>query len=182
MKVDLTDKFEDEEFREWFMTDTEAYDTDHNTKLCYAECIEPDEESEHGGVAVKLWFTVADMREQWGDDWDDAPYEEDAGEPYDSYVDENGTCNCYNIYTLTVELPINRDMLKMPCDYANHSLSACEINSGRAAWLYFVGSRGKCDGISVPAGIRVSEALELLKKVVNEKWQNRKALRKNTRV
>ena len=167
MKVDLTDKFTDEEFLNWFMTDTDAYDTDHNTKLCYAECLDDDDE-ERQGVSVKLWFTVADMGDQWGDDWDDSPYEVESGEPYDSYIDENGTRNCYNIYTLTVELPINRDRLKMPCDYANRSLSVGEINSGRAAWLYFVGTAHRCDGIAVPAGIKVSEALELLKKATEQ--------------
>ena len=93
MKVDLTDKFTDEEFLNWFMTDTDAYDTDHNTKLCYAECLDDDDE-ERQGVSVKLWFTVADMGDQWGDDWDDSPYEVESGEPYDSYIDENGTRNC----------------------------------------------------------------------------------------
>ena len=162
MLVDLTDKFNDADFRNWFMTDTEAYDTDHNTKLCFADC--PYYSEENNSIVLKLWFTVAEMRNQWGDDWDDAPYDEEAGEPYDSYVDENGTRNCYNIYTLSLELPINRDRLKLPCEYANNSLSAAEINSGRAAWLYFIGSGRRCDGIAVPAGLKVSEVLQLLKK------------------
>jgi hypothetical protein len=28
------------------------------------------------------WFTTRSLEEQWGDDWDDAPYEHNAGEPY----------------------------------------------------------------------------------------------------
>jgi hypothetical protein len=38
-------------------------------KLCYIEkCF--------------AYFTTQDLDKQWGDDWDDAPYEHNAGEPY----------------------------------------------------------------------------------------------------
>lgn len=30
----------------------------------------------------KAWFTTKPLAEQWGDDWDDAPYEHNAGQPY----------------------------------------------------------------------------------------------------
>ena len=38
-------------------------------KLCYVE----------GNIA---YFTTQDLDKQWGDDWDDAPYEHNAGLPY----------------------------------------------------------------------------------------------------
>jgi len=28
------------------------------------------------------WFTSLPVEEQWGDDWDDAPYQHNAGRPY----------------------------------------------------------------------------------------------------
>ena len=28
------------------------------------------------------YFTTQPLKKQWGDDWDDAPYEHNAGEPY----------------------------------------------------------------------------------------------------
>ena len=28
------------------------------------------------------WFTTNDLEEQWGDDWDDAPWQHNAGRPY----------------------------------------------------------------------------------------------------
>lgn len=31
----------------------------------------------------RAWFTTAPLDEQWGDDWNDAPYEHNAGRPYD---------------------------------------------------------------------------------------------------
>lgn len=30
----------------------------------------------------RAYFTRKDLDEQWGDDWDDRPYEYNAGEPY----------------------------------------------------------------------------------------------------
>ena len=38
-------------------------------KLCYVS----------NGV---LYFTNKELSEQWGDDWNDHPYEHNAGEPY----------------------------------------------------------------------------------------------------
>lgn len=40
-------------------------------KLCYIE---------HN--ANRAWFTSADLKDQWGDDWNDAPYAHNAGTPY----------------------------------------------------------------------------------------------------
>ena len=40
-------------------------------KLCY---IDPHDRS--------AWFTSCELDKQWGDDWNDAPYEHNAGEPY----------------------------------------------------------------------------------------------------
>ncbi len=31
----------------------------------------------------QAWFTTQDVTKQWGDDWDDAPYEHNAGPPYE---------------------------------------------------------------------------------------------------
>lgn len=40
-------------------------------KLCYVE-------------GNKAWFTD-NFENQWGDDWDDKPYEDNAGYPYDNW-------------------------------------------------------------------------------------------------
>lgn len=44
-----------------------------NFKLCYIE----------GSFA---YFTTQDIDKQWGDDWDDAPYEHKAGTPYTPHI------------------------------------------------------------------------------------------------
>ena len=158
MYVDLTEAIKDVAFFEDFLNDLESSDSNHATKLCFADCFEDEETGEH---YLKLWFTVTDMINQWGDDWSDYPCDSEAGEPYDSYLDENGTRVCYNIYTITLTL-INRDDILMPCEYGNNWLSAAEINSGRAAWVYIRESQYRCDGIALQAGITLKEALDKL--------------------
>ena len=32
------------------------------------------------------YFTTQDLEKQWGDDWDDAPYEHNAGTPYEPRI------------------------------------------------------------------------------------------------
>lgn len=44
-------------------------DIDNLYKLCYVE----------GNFA---YFTIRPLKDQWGDDWNDAPYPSNAGEPY----------------------------------------------------------------------------------------------------
>ena len=44
-------------------------------KLCYVD-------------GNEAWFT-SDWKNQWGDDWNDRPYEHNAGSPYSHYFDDN---------------------------------------------------------------------------------------------
>ena len=40
------------------------------------------------------FFTTAPLQNQWGDDWDDAPWEHNAGSPYSFFWLENVRCTC----------------------------------------------------------------------------------------
>lgn len=71
------------------------------------------------------WFTD-NFKNQWGDDWNDAPYQHNAGEPYDS--DVNGK-------------PINHVKVGFD-DYTLHTpednncvCSVKQINSGEYPWF-----------------------------------------------
>lgn len=152
MYIDITNDIHDTDFLKDF-----SESLDGCTKLCFAKILDNEMTQYSDTVYVGLWFTTVDMSLQWGDDWDDKPYDEAAGIPYDTHIREDGGHEGHIVYTLT--LPANRDTLLMPCDYANRSLSACELNSNRAAWLYFRETDGRCDGISVSAKERVSEVL-----------------------
>lgn len=75
------------------------------------------------------YFTTQELSKQWGDDWDDAPYEHNAGRPYTPFKVEGGR---WEIITLIYEAD-----LECPCDrgYINSPYSVQAINHGAIAWL-----------------------------------------------
>jgi hypothetical protein len=74
------------------------------------------------------YFTTQDLNEQWGDDWDDAPYEHNAGEPYTAYKEGED----WQIIKVAFDGP-----LESPADIAgsNSRYSVRDINAGAVAWL-----------------------------------------------
>lgn len=88
-------------------------DKEKNYRLCYVS----------GGYA---YFTTAPLEEVWGDDWDDIPYENQAGEPVIS--DDEGLL----IFHYT-----NDGNLKTPAEAANgnSAFSVRMINRCLVPWL-----------------------------------------------
>ena len=87
-------------------------------KLCYIE-------------GNKAYFTN-NWKKQWGDDWDDAPYEHNAGTPYHSYY-ENGKEIPILLKEIYFEIP---KYYKLPDDgYSNSPFSVQDINNHRVPWL-----------------------------------------------
>ena len=89
-------------------------------KLCYID-------------SNKAYFT-SDWKHQDGDDWDNAPYEHNAGLPYNSYFD---VCSNKEIpiklKEIYFELPID---YKLPDDdYFNSPFSVQDINNHRVPWI-----------------------------------------------
>ena len=94
----------------------------------------------------KVYFT-SDWEHQWGDDWDDSPYEYNAGNPYDSWTeiieDKSGVIETHSrtvrehkieLKTLYYEFPC--ECVKLPCDnYTNSPYSVADINKGVVAWI-----------------------------------------------
>lgn len=80
----------------------------------------------------RAYFTTCPLDKQWGDDWDDAPYEHNAGDPYDwreGYSKEEP----YKIVHLYFEGPY-----QTPAEQAwngNSQWSVEAINTGAIAWL-----------------------------------------------
>jgi hypothetical protein len=85
--------------------------------LCYVE----------KGVA---WFTTCPLNKQWGDDWNDVPYQHNAGDPYTymPYMKNQGI----EPYELTRVFVIGH--LEEPCDFNDH-WSVEAINRGETPWL-----------------------------------------------
>ena len=87
-----------------------------NAVLCYVD-------------GPRAFFTTKKLEDQWGDDWNDAPYEHNAEPPYGPYGDEIGTYEIVNVYW---EGPY-----ETPADRANGNsqYSVQDINGGAVAWL-----------------------------------------------
>jgi len=69
-----------------------------------------------------LYFTD-NMEKQWGDDWNDAPYEHNAGTPYE-----------YETNVIKIAVYINNLWLDSPCD-KGRCMSVEEINKAGYPWL-----------------------------------------------
>ena len=105
-----------------------------NYKLCYV----------YGSFA---YFTTQELSKQWGDDWNDAPYEHNAGSPYD----EKGQ----NIKKIAFD-----GDLEPPCEgYVNSKYSVEDINAKAVPWLYTHYSKPK---VSIFAGASIEEFKELV--------------------
>ena len=117
-----------------------------NEKLCYVR----------GSWA---YFTTQDLNEQWGDDWSDAPYEHNAGEPYDS---RDGDSKKWEI--TCVAFKANLDA---PSDtFLNSPFSVEDINSGAIAWLR--SPRYEEKKISIQAGVSIQEFKALIEQAGGE--------------
>ena len=91
---------------------------------------------------LTLYFTEKDVKDQWGSDWDDTPYEHNAGLPYDEDTStELGTENGRGIYAkidiIKVILTTNSycDLIT-PCSGVDNSrYSVKDINSKAIPWV-----------------------------------------------
>jgi hypothetical protein len=73
------------------------------------------------------YFTTQDLDKQWGDDWDDAPMEHNAEEPYKCHEDKE-------LWTIT-KVAWEGDFI-LPYDgYVNSPWSVESVNEGGIAWL-----------------------------------------------
>ena len=71
-----------------------------------------------------VYFTTQALDKQWGDDWNDAPYEHNAGSPYEWRL--GSTEPEYKILKLAYEGPFEE-----PCGYSSNRYYSVEmINRG----------------------------------------------------
>ena len=113
--------------------------------LCYVETsaqlsiTNKYEEYSHRGL--RMFFTDADLSKQWGDDWDDAPYNLNAGWPDDKTFTSDGKDGWikheHTILVLNVTLP-NEHYPQLPEDWHyNVPFTVEMINQGACAWIFF---------------------------------------------
>lgn len=104
------------------------------------------------------YFTTKELSKQWGDDWNDAPYEHNAGPPYRWREETDAKLGLvpWEIVKVAWDGP-----LVPPCEgHVNSPYSVEEINRGAVAWLRSDHhSRGK---ILIPAGTTLHEFFSLV--------------------
>lgn len=95
-------------------------------KLCYVD-------------GHKAWFT-SNWKDQYGDDWDDRPYEHNSGTPYS----ENYKAKCLGVWNGCAHYPkipqkvlyFDLDDYTLPCDsYLNSPFSVEDINNHKVPWI-----------------------------------------------
>lgn len=117
-------------------------------KLCYVD-------------GQKAWFTD-NFEEQWGDDWNDKPYECNAGEPYNSWselIEDNEDMfkrkyKHHQIKLKTLYFETNDWSEQKPCDMGRFSVE--DINKGTVAWVH-------TDKFNILAGTEMEEFIKIIK-------------------
>ena len=103
------------------------------------------------GYTHYLYFT-SNLNIQWGDDWDDAPYEYNAEVPYTDKT---------NVIKVRVKLP--KDNLYLPSTrFANSPFSVDDINKGAIPWIFI---DSKEDSLSLMGGETLVSCYNKLKEI-----------------
>lgn len=98
-----------------------------------------------GEQELYAYFTPLPLDEQCGDDWNDAPYEHNAGIPYDDVTDEveekdglRFVTKSHDIVIIQVPFALKSYNSCLPKDYngGNSYWAVDDINRGAVAWIY----------------------------------------------
>lgn len=138
----------------------EVTDEYSNYRLCYIDEISKETYDENYNKIsnpdydvktsrFSAYFTPIDLADQWGDDWNDAPYEHNAGIPYDDCGDQECT-----ILELQFSYPdtevdeegyiFTRDFeYFQPKDVSRSPWSVEDINLGAVPWIFAKSWTGK---------------------------------------
>lgn len=127
-------------------------------KLCYV-------------CSSRAWFTTREVTEQWGDDWDNVPYEYNAGSPY-GWTTWDGEKGREKWELTMIHFSAN---LYTPADLApraNSNFSVAMINSKLTPWLTSEDYDVKIwAGITLPEFVKAVEATKGLVYLTREQWE-----------
>ena len=109
----------------------------------------------------KAWFTD-NFEKQWGDDWNDKPYECNAGEPYENWselIEDNEDVfkrkyKHHQIKLKTLYFETDDWSEQKPCDMGRFSVE--DINKGTIAWVH-------TDKFNILAGTEMEEFIKIIK-------------------
>jgi hypothetical protein len=120
----------------------------------------PNPEFEHG--RYKAYFTPLPLDQQWGDDWNDAPLECNAGIPYDDVIDEVKDVDGLKIVSKKHDIEILTVIFDADCRFPwsyeyNSPFCVEDVNKQAVAWMY--------DGKNtILAGVNPKEFIKKLEK------------------
>lgn len=134
-----------------------------------------------GEQEMYAYFTPIDLDKQCGDDWDDSPYDCNAGCPYDDVIDkttetENGIkviSEYHEITIIQVPFKVKSWNTRFPKDWGyNSPFCVDDINRGAVAWIYdfnYTNNKSVC----IYAGINPIEFVKKLKEIEanNPGWE-----------
>lgn len=106
----------------------------------------------------RAWFTTAPLAEQCGDDWGDANYEHNAGEPYEYQEhDERANRTPWRLVVVVYDAPL---MTPAERAHGNSRYSVKQINRGAVAWLQ--PDEWSDVTVVIPAGTPLSRFVRLI--------------------
>ena len=143
-----------------------------------SECQDyPNPEYIEGKQEYYAYFTPISLDEQWGDDWDDAPYEYNAEIPYDDVYDKNDERTEIEIVRVPFYIPYDGGWsVRFPKDWGGDNSLFCvrDINAGAVAWIFCHGGHRKSNtgSIAIHAGCSPEEFVERINRINELKKEN----------
>lgn len=114
-------------------------------------------------VDENVMYFTDNFEHQWGDDWNDAPYECNAEPPYEWRDDLTDEENKHHGHIRYIGYMTSWEIRTPNCGYLNSPYSVEQINKGAVPWLY-------CDDAGgLMGGATIDEAIAWLKKA-GLKW------------
>lgn len=159
--------FESQEYKD-FVKEYEVMQ--YNSKVVYKDL--PNPEYDQTSRTHSAYFTRLDLLEQWGDDWNDAPYDCNAEGPYENsegdiievpfaFVGSEDDEGYFSTYPLEYNLP--KDYGGGNCPW-----SVEDINLGAVPWLFVKDmSKRHVPAVVIMAGISPVEFREKLEYISN---------------
>lgn len=122
----------------------------------------PNPEYIPGKQEYYAYFTPISFDKQWGDDWNDAPYEYNAEVPYDDYKEGDEWVEI-EIVKVPFYIPYDGGWgIRFPRDWGgcNSPFSVEDINGGAVAWIF-----DKERKIAINAGCSPKEFVEKIERI-----------------
>lgn len=118
----------------------------------------------------KKHILQVNLKNNGGDDWDDVPYEDNAGEPYTHWFEEikhkppvyEKQYKEHSIYIETLYFETNDWNERKPCDVGRFSVE--EINKGAVAWII-------TDKFCIRAGTTMKDFIQIIEENGGAIWK-----------